>query len=95
MTDISINSTKITPKHDLNKIKETAAEYKSVFLSKMLNIVFENVNFNPLAPKDSKSEIFKSMLVDEYGKAISKSSTFNLDEHITRKLMQLQEVTND
>ncbi|RYE13450.1 MAG: hypothetical protein EOP34_08805, partial [Rickettsiales bacterium] len=50
------------------ELKQKSIEYTNSFLSTMLNIMFENIKFDPFAKKDSP---FKSELVNKYAQYIA------------------------
>lgn len=73
------------------KVDEAAQEFESVFLSQMLQHMFADVDMSPMADGPGK-EIYQSMLVDEYGKIISRAGGIGLADHVKREILRLQEV---
>lgn len=54
------------------KLQAAAKEYESVFVTQMLNSMFENVDFNPLSQGGSAAEdTYKGLMMTEYGKSLS------------------------
>lgn len=77
--------------HELDKV---AQDFEAVFLSQMLQHMFEGVSFNPLAEggKSPGDEIYKSMLLDEYGKILSRAGGIGLADHVKREMLKTQEI---
>lgn len=77
----------------LEKAKETAKKFESMFITQMLNHMFEGVNADkgPFSGGQGES-MFRPMLMDEYGKMIANRGGFGLSDKITRQLMASQEV---
>lgn len=75
------------------KLQKSAREYEGVFMTQMMNIMFENVDFSPMAEGGSSAaaDTYKGMLVNEYGKAMSeKGSGIGLADPIYGALLQAQ-----
>lgn len=78
---------------DKDKIHKIAVEFESMFISQMLEHMMVEKSFgddgdeNALAGGDT-DEIYKSMMVNEYGKAITKAGGIGIAAHIERTLSQ-------
>lgn len=75
-----------------NKIEEAAKEFESVFISQMLSHMFSGVEVDPLFGGGHAEEMYRSLLVDEYGKVISQAGGIGLADHVKQELLSLQEV---
>lgn len=73
------------------KVDEAAQEFESVFMSQMLQHMFADVDMSPMADGPGK-EIYQSMLVDEYGKIITRAGGIGIADHVKREMLRLQEV---
>jgi Rod binding protein. len=78
----------------MKEIDAAAQEFEAVFLSQMLEHMFAGVNLNPMAGdgKSSQDDIYKSWLVDEYGKIIARSGGIGVADHVKREMLKMQEV---
>jgi peptidoglycan hydrolase FlgJ len=76
---------------DVGKIKEAAQEFEAVFISQMLEHMFAGVETNELFGGGEAEDIYRSMMVDEYGKLMAKSGGVGVADHVTRQLLQEQE----
>lgn len=72
-----------------------AEEFEAVFLSQMLEHMFQEVDFSPMAGDGPGKEVYKSMLLEEYGKLISQSGGIGLADQVKREMLKMQEVQDD
>lgn len=80
-------------KHRMEKIDETAKEFESVFLSQMLQHMFAGLEeADEWFGGGEGEEMFKSLLIDEYGKKMSQAGGIGIADHIKREMLELQEV---
>ncbi len=75
-----------------DEIDKAAEEFESVFLSQMLQHMFAGVRFNAESPDAPGDDIYKSMLIDEYAKLMSRSGGVGVADHVKREMLKLQEV---
>ncbi|MFM9891155.1 MAG: rod-binding protein [Rickettsiales bacterium] len=74
------------------KVNEAAADFEAQFISQMLENMFATVDTKESLGGDDSQEIYRSMLVDQYGKAISKAGGIGIADHVKREILRLQEV---
>ncbi|MCI5050030.1 MAG: rod-binding protein [Rickettsiales bacterium] len=79
-------------KLDSAAIDEAAKEFESVFLAQMLQHMFQDVDFDPMSDGGTSEDIYKSMLIDEYGKILSRAGGIGVADHVKREMLKLQEV---
>lgn len=74
------------------KLRAAAKEYEAVFLSQMMNIMFQNVDFDPMGGGNSTAtDTYKSMLTDQYGKAMAHNGAgIGLADPMYKSLLQTQ-----
>lgn len=73
------------------KIDKAAEDFESVFLSQVLEELFSDIDIDP--GNDGPGEdIYKSLLLDQYGKIIAKAGGIGIADHVRREIMQLQEI---
>lgn len=76
-----------------SEIDKVAQDFEAVFLSQMLQHMFAGVDMNPLGEgKSAGDDIYKSLLLDEYGKILSKAGGLGIADHVKREMLKLQEV---
>lgn len=75
------------------ELRVAAEEFEAIFLSQMLSPIFDSLETDGLFGGGPGEKAYRSMLVDEYGKAISRTGGVGIADAVHRELLQLQEVT--
>ncbi len=73
--------------------RRTAMEFEAVFLSQMLAPMFEGMGEDPVFGGGPGEAIYRSLLVEEYGKAISQTQGIGLADAVHREILKLQEAS--
>jgi peptidoglycan hydrolase FlgJ len=68
-------------------------EFEQMFLSQMLQPMFDNIGEGPFGGGYGE-KMFKSMQVDEYAKALSRTGTFGIADAVAREMLRMQEKAN-
>lgn len=76
---------------DWAKMEKTAKEFESVFISQMLKPMFESVEVDPMFGGGHAEEVFRSMLVQEYGKNISTNGGLGFKDALMTQFQAYQE----
>lgn len=71
--------------------RQVAQEFEALFLSEMLAPVFESVDTDGLFGGGESEKIFRSMMVQEYGKAIAQSGSVGIADAVQREILKMQE----
>ncbi len=79
-------------KHNRDKITEVAHDFTTMFMSKMLHLMFEGVKVNPVLGGGKSEEVFRSLVLDEYAKVISNADNLMIAQKVKDSLIKLQEV---
>lgn len=74
------------------KIEKAAQDFEAVFLSEMLQEMFADVGDGDLTGDSYAKDVYRSMLVDEYGKLLAKAGGIGIADHVKKELLTLQEV---
>jgi peptidoglycan hydrolase FlgJ len=90
-------SSKATPKPsaargDVAGARKTAEEFATFFFSQSLESVFSNMSADKLFGGGSGEEVYKSLLTQEYGKAMAHSAGAGLTDTVRREILRLQEM---
>jgi flagellar protein FlgJ len=73
--------------------RKSAEDFTSFFLSQSLESMYAGVAADPLFGGGSSEQMFRSMMVQEYGKAMARSSTgLGIVDAVQREIIHLQEV---
>ena len=70
---------------------QAAKEYESVFISQFLGSMFSGIKTDGLTGGGQGEEMFRSLMVDEYGKGIEQRGGFGLAAAVKAELLKHQE----
>ena len=73
-------------------LRVVAEEMEGLFISQMINHMFKGIKTDGLTGVGNGEAMVRDLLVQEYGKTISKSSGIGLADSIERQLLERQEV---
>ncbi len=80
-------------KYSEEQIDKVADDFEAVFLSQMLQHMFAGVSMNGTSGEQgAEDDIYKSLLVDEYGKAMSRAGGIGVADFVKREMLRMQEV---
>ena len=80
------------PSADPVAMKKVAEKFTGMFMSQMFQHMFEGVGKDSMFGGGPGEEMFRSTLVDEYGKAAAKQGGMGLTDKIMHALIAQQEV---
>lgn len=86
---IALNSAK---KYSDAEMTEKAEEFESMFISQMLNHMFEGIETNELFGGGEGEDVYKSFMVDEYAKMIVKTGGIGVADHVKAEMIRMQEM---
>ncbi len=75
-----------------DKIKKAAQDFESMFVSEMLRPIFDTQDVDKMFGGGESEKVYRSMMVDEYGKSIAKAGGIGIAKHVEAELLKLQEV---
>lgn len=78
------------PQSDL-KTKAAAQDFEAVFLSQMMSHMFEGVGTDPVFGGGAGEDMFRGMLVQEYGKVMAKGGGVGLSDQVQKAMIQMQQ----
>ena len=73
-------------------VAKAAQQFAGMFMSQMFSHMFEGVGQDKMFGGGQGEEMFRSVLVDEYGKAAAKSPSLGITNNIMHALIAQQEV---
>ncbi len=95
---ISTGSQGIIPKlqgvkgMDPQKAEATARDFESLFISQMVEQMFgESIGSEAFGTEDT-DEVYKGLMVQEYGKMITQSGGIGIADYVKRELLKQQEM---
>ncbi len=80
---------------NLEEIEAAAKDFEAMFISEMLKPMFEGVmKPDPMFGGGKGEEVFKGMMVQEYGKSIAEAGGIGLARHVKAEMIRIQEEVN-
>jgi len=76
---------------DPGRLREAAEQFEAVFIAQMLAPMLEGLETDGIFGGGSGEQVYRSMLVEEYGKAIARSGGLGIADQVERELLKLQE----
>jgi len=76
---------------DAAKADWAAKEYESIFISQFLGSMFSGIKTDGITGGGQGEEMFRSLMINEYGKAIQQRGGFGLADHMKAELLKHQE----
>jgi Rod binding domain-containing protein len=71
---------------------KTSKEFESVFISQFLGSMFQGISTDGPTGGGQGEEMFRSLMIDQYGKSIEQRGGFGLATAVQRQLLKHQEV---
>ena len=72
--------------------QKAAKEFEGVFISQFLGSMFEGISTDGPFGGGEGEQMFRSLMVDQYGKQIEAQGGFGLAKSVTAELLRTQEV---
>lgn len=72
-------------------LRKTAEDFEAVFLSQMLQPMFDTIPQDSLMGGGHAETIYRGMMVEEMGKSISRSGGIGIADSVYRELLKMQE----
>ncbi|MGM0422278.1 MAG: rod-binding protein [Pseudomonadota bacterium] len=74
----------------MEKTREAAEEFEATFLSQMLAHMFSGIEVDPTFGGGKGEEMFRSMMVEEYGKSFVDKGGVGIADQVQAKLIEMQ-----
>lgn len=71
--------------------KAAAKDFEAVFISQMMSHMFEGVKTDPMFGGGEGEEMFRSMLVQEYGKQMAQGQGIGISDQMQKMMLQMQQ----
>lgn len=72
-------------------IRKAAKEFEAVFISEMLGHMFEGISDDPMFGGGKGEEMFRGLLINEYGRKVAEGSGVGLSNQIQRMMIDMQQ----
>lgn len=84
---------KVDPAVDA-KLRKAGSEFETQFLGQMLAPMFETIETDPMFGGGHGEEMFRSLLVNEYGKQLGARGGLGIADSVYRELLRAQEANS-
>ena len=75
------------------KTKEAAKDFEAVFISEMMSHMFNGIDVDPMFGGGPGEEMFRSMMVNEYGKKMANSGNgIGIATQLERAMLEMQQL---
>ncbi len=75
------------------EVRRAAEEFEAVFIAQMMAPMFQGLETDELFGGGPGEDIYRSVLVEEYGKSIARAGGIGLSDAIQREILRLQEAS--
>ena len=82
-------------KEKLAKAEQSAEDFEAFFLSRMMESMFEGVATDGFFGGGQAEKIYRSLLLDEYGKQMAQAGGVGIKDYVMRSLLEMQESLNE
>jgi peptidoglycan hydrolase FlgJ len=79
------------PTNDPVAAKKAAQQFEGVFITQFLGEMFNGISTDGPFGGGQGEEMFRSLMMDEYGKQLAAQGGFGLADAVTRELLKTQE----
>ena len=75
---------------DMEQIETAAKEFEAVFITEMMKPMFEGIETDGTFGGGKGEEVFRGVLIDEYGKMLSKTGQLGIADKIKAEMIRMQ-----
>ncbi len=76
---------------ELQKVEGAAQDFEAMFVAEMIKPMFEGISTEAPFGGGKGEEVFRSMLLQEYGKLISQTGSIGLTSQVKEEMIRMQE----
>ena len=75
---------------NIKQIEAAAKDFESMFVSEMLRPMFEGIGDDPMFGGGQAESTWRSLMIDEYGKQITRSGGIGISDAIKASMIEMQ-----
>ena len=83
------------PVFDTKKAEQGAESFEAFFLTRMMESMFEGVSTDGVFGGGHAEKIYRSLLLDEYGKEMAKVGSVGVKDYVMQAILQMQEASTN
>lgn len=73
------------------KAKDAAEDFEAFFLTKTMETMFDGISTDGMFGGGHAEKIYRSLLLNEYGKAMSKTGSVGVADYVMNTIIEMQE----
>lgn len=73
------------------QIEESARAFEAMFVSEMIKPMFDGIETGGMFGGGKGEEVFRGILIDEYGKSIAATGQLGIADMVKRQMIEMQE----
>lgn len=77
------------------EIKTVSQDFESVMISQTFRLMAKGIKTDPMFGGGKSEQIYRDMLMDEYGKNVAKNGGFGLAKHIEKDIKRSDSIYNN
>ncbi len=74
--------------------EQSAKEFEAFFISRMMESMFEGISTDGMFGGGQAEKIYRSLLINEYGKAMAKTGSIGVADEVMRSIIEMQEMAS-
>ena len=74
--------------------KEAAQDFEAFFMTKMMESMFDGISTEGMFGGGHAEKIYRSLLLNEYGKAMAKTGSIGVSDDIMSTILKMQEAAS-
>ena len=78
------------PTNDPQATKKVAAQFEGILVTQFLNQMFEGISTDGMFGGGKGEEVFRGMLLQEYGKLMAQTSSIGLADQVKQQIILMQ-----
>ena len=76
---------------NIKEVREAAQKFEGMFMNEMLSHMFAGVEVDSQFGGGKGEEVFRSMMIEQYGTIIAKSGQTGLSSQLEKQMLKMQE----
>lgn len=80
---------------EMDHLDKVAKDFEAMFVSEMMKPMFEGIQPDKIFGGGKTEEVFKGLLLQEYGKLMAETGQLGIAEHVKAELVRMQESSVD
>ena len=89
LLNITPNINSVQPAINQQRAEESAENFEAFFLTRMMESMFEGVSTDGMFGGGHAEKIYRSLLLDEYGKEMAKVGGIGVKEYVMTAILQM------